>query len=139
MRKKCRVVPGSYSPGGNSRVSERGPGVVQVMQVHKQTPPKNNSMCSSCGCSEDGCSASVLCAHFLRVSAKAQENERMRMNLEQARCEVLRPSLETRARALGLISKNSRPSTAALIDEEEQRRFKWATTKKVNRASRTEE
>ena len=52
--------------------------------------------------------------------------------------ETLRPSLETRARALGLKSKISRPSTAALIDEEELRRFQWATKRKAGRVSRTE-
>ena len=61
------------------------------------------------------------------------------MKVVQARGEAVGPSLETRARALGLKSKISRPSTATLIDEEERRRLRWATTKKVNRASRTEE
>ena len=45
MNKKRRVVPGSYSPGGNSRVSERGPGGVQVTQAFKQTPLKRNAKC----------------------------------------------------------------------------------------------
>ena len=49
------------------------------------------------------------------------------MKVEQARGETVRPSLETRARALGLNNK------------EELQRLQWATTKKVNRASRTEE
>ena len=49
------------------------------------------------------------------------------MRVEQARGETVRPSLETRARALGLKNK------------EELQRLQWATTKKVNRASRTEE
>ena len=41
---KCRVVPGSYSPGGNSRVSERGPSGVQVTQVPKQTKKRVPSL-----------------------------------------------------------------------------------------------
>ena len=127
MNKKCRVVPGSYSPGGNSRVSERGPGGVQVTQVFQQTPLKRNAMWSSCGCSEDGCSASALCVHCLRANSCAQDNARRRMKVEQARGETVRPSLETRARALGLKNK------------EELQRLQWATTKNVNRASRTEE
>jgi len=49
------------------------------------------------------------------------------MKVEQARGETVRPSLETRARALGLKNK------------EELQRLQWATTKNVNRASRTEE
>ena len=127
MNKKCRVVPGSYSPGGNSRVSERGPGGVQVTQVFQQTPLKRNAMWSSCGCSEDGCSASALCVHSLRANSCAQDNARRRMKVEQARGETVRPSLETRAHALGLKNK------------EELQRLQWATTKNVNRASRTEE
>ena len=59
MNKKCRVVPGSYPPGGNFRVSERTPGAVQVTEVLKQTPLKRNAMWQSCGCSEDWCAANA--------------------------------------------------------------------------------
>ena len=70
---------------------------------------------------------SVLCVHCPRANTKAQKNTRLRMEVEQARGDTARPSLEIRARALGLKSK------------EELQRFQWATKKKVNRASRTEE
>ena len=97
------------------------------MQVFQQTPLKRNAMWSSCGCSEDGCSASALCVHCLRADSCAQKDARRRMKLEQARGETVGPSLETRARALGPKNK------------EELQRLQWATTKKVNCASRTDE